>query len=61
MIDVHRGLFKKWMDFIYLFIWLHCAACGLLVPQPGIEPVPPALDAQSLSPWTSREAPLETF
>ena len=28
---------------IYLFIyfWLHCAACEILVPQSGIEPGPP--------------------
>ena len=41
-------------------------ACGLLVaackqdlvPQPGIEPGPPALGAQSLTHWTTREVPL---
>ena len=32
-------------------------ACGILVPQPGIEPVPPALEAQSLNHWTTREVP----
>ena len=30
-------------------------ACGLLVPQPGIEPMPSALKALSLSHWTTRE------
>ena len=25
-------------------------ACGILLPQPGIEPVPSALQAQSLKP-----------
>ena len=30
-------------------------ACGILVPQPGMEPVPPALEAWSLIHWTSRE------
>ena len=25
--------------------------CGMLVPQPGIEPMPPILEAWSLSPW----------
>ena len=42
------------------------AACGLLVvtcmwdlvPQPGIEPGSPALGAQSLTHWTTREVPL---
>ena len=32
-------------------------ACGILVPWPGIKPVPPALKAQSLDHWTTREAP----
>ena len=55
----------------YLFIWLpqvFTAACGILVvacelsfsmwdlvPWPGVEPRVPALGAQSLSHWTSRE------
>ena len=30
-------------------------ACGILVPRPGIEPVPPAVEAQSLNHWTARE------
>ena len=53
---------------LFLFIWL-CwfllATCGIffccvmweLVPQPGIEPKPPALGVQSLSHWTTREVP----
>ena len=34
-------------------------SCGMqdLVPRPGIKPRPPALGVQSLSRWTSREAP----
>ena len=45
--------------FIYLFIyfWPHSAAYRILVTQPGIEPVPPALGAQSLNHWTTREVP----
>ena len=35
------------------------AACGNLVPWPGVEPVPLALGAQSLSHWTTREVPLK--
>ena len=30
-------------------------ACGILVPGPGIEPAPPAVEAQSLNHWTARE------
>ena len=29
------------------FFYLYHAACEILVPQPGIEPVPPAVEAQS--------------
>ena len=36
--------FKK---IIYLF-FSH-VACGILVPQPGIKPAPPKLEAQSLN------------
>ena len=30
-------------------------AGGILVPQPGIEPVPPAVEVWSLNHWTMRE------
>ena len=36
-------------------------ACGILVPQPGIEPVPPAVEAQSLNHQTTREVPRTPF
>ena len=32
-------------------------ACGILVHQPGIEPVPPAVEAWSPNHWTAREVP----
>ena len=38
--------------------------CGreILVLPPGIEPVPPAVEAQSLNHWTSKEVPnMSTF
>ena len=47
-------------DFIYLFIylfWPHYTAHGILVRQPGTEPATPALEAQSLNHWTTREVP----
>ena len=31
-----------------------------LIPQPGIEPLPPALELQSLNHWTAREVPDES-
>ena len=36
-------------------------ACGILVPRPGIEPSPPALEAQSVNHWTAREVPIFHF
>ena len=30
-------------------------ACGILVLQTGIEPMPPAVEARSLNHWTARE------
>ena len=39
---------------IYLFLWPHSMG---LVPQPGIKPMPPALEAWRLNHWTSGEVP----
>ena len=42
--------------FFFQFIFCpHCEACGILVPRPGIEPIPPAVEARSLNHWTARE------
>ena len=38
-----------------IFFWPRHMAFGVLVPRPGMEPVPPALEAQSLGHWTARE------
>ena len=40
----------------FFFFFCH-PACGILVPQPEIEPVPPAVEAWSLNHWTTREVP----
>ena len=45
----------------HFFFWRHQAACGILVPQPGIEPTPPAVEAQSLNHWTAKEVPRTFF
>ena len=41
----------------FFFFWPCHMACKILVPQPGIEPVPPALEAGSPNLWTTREVP----
>ena len=43
------------------FLWPRCMARGILVPQPGIEPVPAAVKAWSLNHWTTREVLNGTF
>ena len=35
--------------------------CGLLAPSAGIEPVPPAVEAQSFKHWAAREVPVLKF
>ena len=46
-------------DFIYLLIYIFFGhvACGILVPLPGIEPRPAALEIQSPNHWAAREVP----
>ena len=29
--------------FVFVFVWPHLAACGILVPRPGMEPEPPVV------------------
>ena len=38
--------------YLFIFFWPHHAACWILVPWPGIKPVPPALEVRSLNHWT---------
>ena len=35
--------------FLFFLIWPNYVACRILVPQPGMDPVPPALKVQSLN------------
>ena len=43
---------------VFVFIFWPCrAACGILFPRPGIKPLTPAVEAQSLNHWTAREVP----
>ena len=39
-------------------VWACPALCRILVPRPGIEPVPPGLGVQSVNHWTIREDPV---
>ena len=39
----------------FIYFWPCHVSCGILVPRPGIKPVPPALGVLSLNHWTTRE------
>ena len=52
--------FFKDILFIYL-LWPLRAASRILVPRPGIEPGSPAVEAQSLTQWTTREVPMHVL
>ena len=41
----------------FFFFLPHHTACGILVPWPGIKPMPPALEVWSLNHWTARDFP----
>ena len=76
-LTAQRGLFPScsiwsyfWIliSFIYFTVLGLCCSirtlsCGMwdIVPWPGIKPESPALGAQSLSPWTTREVPGSLF
>ena len=45
----------------FFFFWPHPKVHGILVPQPGIKPMPPAVEVQSLNSWTPREVPKVSF
>ena len=38
--------------------WAWQAACGIFSSQPGIKPVPPELEVQSLNHWIATEVPI---
>ena len=46
--------------FCVFFFWLCCVACGILVPWPGIKPMPPTVESESLNHWIARDV-LEIF
>lgn len=48
-----RGCFY----FLYFLLWPRHTAYRILLPRPGIDPVPPAVEVQSLNHWTSKEVP----
>ena len=57
-----HSLFLYEIYFIYLFtFWLHHVVCGILVPQPVIQPAPLAMKAWNLNYWMARKFPPSTL
>ena len=54
------GAFSKIIHFIYFF-WLCCVVCGILIPQPGVEPKSPALEGCSFYHRSTREVQDHAF
>ena len=48
----------RWWENSFLWGAVHHLACRILVPWAGIEPSPPAVEAQSPNHWTTREVPV---
>jgi len=47
----------SFLFFNFFFFWLHHTVFGILVPQPGIEPRPLAVEAWNPNLWATRESP----
>ena len=53
---VERNNLREVLTDAFLFFFLpHHVACGILAPQPGTEPRPLAVRAQSINHWSARE------
>ena len=50
---MERHHFQGSEDLIFFFFG--GVAFGILIPRPGIKPMPPAVEARSLNHWTTRE------
>ena len=50
-------LFILFVVVFYFFFWPHVAACTILVSQPEMELVPPAVKPWNLNHWTASAVP----
>ena len=48
-------------DSLVQYIGSVVVVCEILVPQPGIKPMPSTVEAQNLSHWTTKGSPLEVI
>ena len=52
MVQIEDVTLERW---VFLFFLKELAACGILIPQPGIGTASPAAETWSLKPWITRE------
>jgi len=58
VICIGRQILYHWVTReTHFTFWLCHAACGILVPWPGIELMPPSVEVWCLNHWTTREVP----
>ena len=57
------NIYNSLLSFLnYLFNFgAHCPACGMLIPRPRIEPMPPAGGAWRPNHWTAMGVPIYGF
>ena len=55
---ISQARILEWVA-IFFLSFMQILSCSMwdLVPRPGMEPRPPALGEQRVSPWITREAP----
>lgn len=54
-VKISLGVSISGESWIFLFFFGQATACGILVPQPRIEPVTPSMETWRPNHWTSRE------
>ena len=52
-----EGVHSLSTEGFFFFFLPYLTASRILVPRPGIKPVPTAMEGQSLNPWTARGVP----
>ena len=55
IITLYLIISMRLLTILLLLFWSCHVACGILVPRPWIEPMPPAMEAWHLNHWTARE------
>ena len=68
MYSIHVHILVQSLPQFYLFyflyrhiFWPQLETCRILVPQAGIKPAPPAVEAQNPNYWTARKFPTQSI